>query len=124
MPVHPYRMPTSDSNVYTLYKKRGSIIYNFKSNSVMKKKWNEIKFTEAWITYLEYLSEDHLLHLNKEQEIESLETLKKISEKDVDKAIEIIEYMVLVGSTTIFLPTNEQLSGDEPYPITAAKLRQ
>jgi len=75
------------------------------------------EFSEIWITYKEYLLEDHNAYLGSRREIEMLKFLKKISAGNERKAMEIIEYFIRSGYKSIFKPSEKQLSGDEPEKV-------
>lgn len=70
--------------------------------------WSDSEFTEMWTTYIEYLMQDHGMTLNEDQKIKALEIIKEISDNDIDKAIEILEYLIRNWKITIYLPTDDQ----------------
>ncbi len=111
-----------------------------KANKVLLEKWNhiislhneydrivepiqpiEIKmpfesedFKEIWNTYKEYLLEDHQMHIGSRREQIMLSRLKRMSDKNVSRAIAMIEFFVSSGYKTIFKPSDKQLTGEEP----------
>ena len=81
----------------------------------MEKTWNSISFINMWKRYNDYLIEQFSLKLD-DNEIEArLQNLKEISENDVDLAIKILRYLMACSDKTIYRPSDNQLSGEEPH---------
>ena len=81
----------------------------------MENTWSSPTFINMWKRYNNYLIEQFFLRLD-DHEIESrLQTLKEISENNVDLSINILRYLMTSRDETIYRPSDKQLSGEEPH---------
>jgi len=81
----------------------------------MEKTWSDSTFIDKWKFYNYYLLEQFSLRLDEKEIEERFQTLKEISENDVDLAINILQYLMACGDKTIYRPRDKQLSGEEPH---------
>ncbi len=71
-------------------------------------------FRNMWQTYKDYLLEDHNMTIGSRRENIMLSRLKKMSETNQARAIEMLEFFIASGYKNIFKPSDRQLTGDEP----------
>lgn len=71
-------------------------------------------FRYIWQTYKDYLLEDHNMTIGSRRENIMLSRLKKMSETNQARAIEMLEFFIASGYKNIFKPSDRQLTGDEP----------
>lgn len=72
----------------------------------IKLPWEDQAFTDLWKLWTEYLLEQHNIVVGTRTQIIQLKQLEKLSGKDKDKAIEIIEWSMTNFYKT-FYPVNE-----------------
>lgn len=72
------------------------------------------KFTESWQIYKEYLEESHQRFLPSRAENMNLRFLNAISGKSEARAIMILEFMIRNQYPRLFLPSEKQMTGEEP----------
>ena len=70
------------------------------------------KFQEAWTFYKEYLEETHQRFLHSRVESTNLKFLYTISGKNETRAILILEFFIRQQYSTMFLPSEKQLTGE------------
>ena len=71
-------------------------------------------FRNMWQSYKEYLLEDHNITIGSRRENIMLSRLKKMSDQNQARAIEMLEFFISSGYKNIFKPSDRQLIGDEP----------
>ena len=75
------------------------------------------EFSEIWITYKEYLLEDHNAYIGSRRESIMLKRLKKLADGNERRAIDMVEYFISSGYKSIFKPSEKQLAGEEPAKV-------
>jgi len=77
--------------------------------------FNNDKFIEKWQFFKDYLEEQHQIKLKSRREIVMLKQLIKDSDKDVEKAIELIDYNIWSGWKVIWpiIKTNNKNKKNE-----------
>ena len=71
------------------------------------------EFRDLWITYKEYLLEDHHQYFGSRREAIMLKRLSRLSGKDEKIACEMLELFISSGNRSIYKATSKQLSGEE-----------
>lgn len=71
-------------------------------------------FAEMWKTYKEYLVEDFSITMGSRRESITLNRLKKISNGNEQRAIDMLELFIANGYKSMFIPSEKQLKGEEP----------
>ncbi|MDH6355441.1 hypothetical protein M2132_001784 [Dysgonomonas sp. PH5-45] len=82
----------------------------------IKMPFDNEEFHQLWQYYKEYLVEDFGMYLNSRREQIILNSLKKWSKDDADRAMEIVTFYMHNGYRRVFEPTTKQLSGEELPP--------
>lgn len=72
------------------------------------------EFAEMWKTYKEYLIEDFAIQIGSRREQILLNKIKKLSNNNERKSIDMIELFIANGYKSVFLPSEKQLLGEEP----------
>lgn len=75
------------------------------------------EFTELWVFYKDYLLESHRKYLGSRHELMMIKRLSKLANKNERKAIEMLEFFMANGYKGMFIPTEKQLTGEEPADI-------
>lgn len=71
-------------------------------------------FFNVWNDYKGYLLESHNFSMKSRSEQYALNRLKKLSDNNVLRAMEMLEFFMSSNSKSIFRPSSRQLTGDEP----------
>lgn len=71
-------------------------------------------FVSTWSLYKDYLLEDHNMFIGSRRESVMLNRLKKMSDTNKQRAIEMLEFFIASGYKNIFKPTDKQITGEEP----------
>ena len=70
-------------------------------------------FAETWKDYKDFLLESHNFTMKSRSEKYALSRLKKLSDNNVSRAMEMLGYFMSTNAKSIFNPSPRQLTGDE-----------